>query len=151
MEPALSRRSFLTYGGALSAATLTPGCSALGSGETGIVLGGITVRNSFDEPHTVRVELQRDDELLLEETVDVAGSGGVETIERSWSSDPGEFTIRYTVRGPGVDLDILTGQATADDRPDDGSCGIAVIELAPSAPSPGFSVLHPTLAEGNCP
>lgn len=147
MTQHFSRRNFLRVGVA-SPVPLLGGCSLFRS--RGIVLGPILVRNAHPNPHSVRVELFRDGELLLEETVSVAPQE-VERLEATWTSTPEKYRLRYAVHGPDVEFDIQERTITAADRYDaDQKCAIPAITLLPND-SPYVIVLNAARTNQTCP
>lgn len=146
-----SRRSLLQSSGAVGLMVFLGGCSALEADQSGLELGDILVRNAHADAHTVRVELERDDELVVEETVEVAGDGGVETIEATWSRDPAVYTLYYAVTGPDEELNIYTRQITGEDEPDDAACAVAAITMGTGpGDRPYVTVGSPETLGGTC-
>jgi hypothetical protein len=147
-----SRRNLLRSLGAVTVAGVT-GCSApVVTGDRGLVLGELSVRNAHPDEHTVRVELERDGELVHETTVTVGGDGDVERIGVSWPSTPAVYTLQYVVFGPDEEPDIRTRTLTADDVHTEGRCAVAVITIGfPDDSHPYVTVGTPDSLSGNCP
>ena len=131
MDRRCSRREFLQVGGLIAVLPLS-GCTLFQA--DGIVLGDILVRNGYENRHRVRVELSRERELLLEETV-VVDAKETEQLEATWPPTPGKYSLRYAVSGPDVNLDIEAKTITAADKYDPNqTCAIPAITLLPNKP-----------------
>lgn len=80
----------------LGTAIISPlaGCTALGS-ESGVQLGNIQIGNTEDEPLTFKLRLERDGSLIYLERIQV-DAGDIHTIERTWDSESGEFSVFYS-------------------------------------------------------
>lgn len=148
-----SRRKFLQLSGVTAASALTAGCTMFESEEDGIVLGDILVRNAHPNAHTVRVELERDDELIPEVTVEVDGDSAVERIAAEWPSTPAVYTLQYVVFGPDEEPDIRTRTLTAEDEYRNGyDCHIAAITIGLDDSPPQVMVGNPkNMSSGTCP
>lgn len=136
MSRRCSRRNALQLGG-VTAVQLLGGCSLFGSEPEGLVLGDILVRNAYLEPHSVRVELSRDGELVREETVTVPGDDGSVILDATWPRTPAVYTLQCAASGPGLpdhtELDIRTTTITAADKQAaDQTCAIPAVTLLPN-------------------
>ena len=148
-----TRRKLLHASGITVASMLVAGCSVLDAEESGLVLGDISVRNGHADAHTVRVELERNDDVVHETTVDVDGGGGVELIEATWPATPAIYTLRYVISGPSESLDIHTRTLTGDDDQSNGhDCTVVAITMgSPEGSDPYVNVGTPDSLEGRCP
>ena len=136
-----SRRSFLQLSGSMALSVLSAGCSTLETGASGLVLGSVSVRNGHPNTHEVRVELERDNELVREETVTVRGDNGVTRIEATWPSAPAIYVLRYVVFGPDEEPDIRTRTLTEENTSKSHNCTVAAITMGfPSDSNPYVSV-----------
>lgn len=121
----LTRRRLLAATGAVGAAAIA-GCSSSadeddepadddegedepadddengGNEPRGTELGEISIENVDDAPHTVDVLVEFGDEIQHWSTHELEAGGDGVTLERDWSSDPGEF--RVTVRLDGEEF-----------------------------------------------
>ena len=151
MSPPRSRRRFLQVSGITFSATLLGGCSRYVNQPSGIELGDVAVRNGYSNRHTVRVEIERDGELVHEGTYEVAG-GSVELAQATWSRDPAVYTLSYVIVGPDEKPDIHTERITgADDQSDGQACAVAAITFGTwSEGSPYVTVGSPVALSGDC-
>ena len=147
-----SRRSFLQLSGGMAFSMLSAGCSTLETEVSGLVLGDVSVRNGHPNAHEVRVELERDDELVREETVTVSGNNGVARIEATWPSAPAIYVLRYVVFGPDEEPNIRTQTLTEEDTSKSSDCTVAAITIGfPSDSNPYVNVGSPESFRGTCP
>lgn len=116
------------------------------------MLGDILVRSAHPNAHTVRVELERNGELVHEKTVEVDDSA-VERIPATWQSTPAVYTLRYVVSGPNEHLDLYTRMLTAEDAYDGYDCYIVAITMGfPDDDPPYVDVGTPeNMSSGDCP
>ena len=100
----VTRRSTLQAGGTALLTSLA-GCAALSQNEPpGVPLGDIAIVHNGDDPHTVRVELERDNELILEKTVEFSETRK-EIIQATWSREPAVYTLYTAIQGTLDDTD----------------------------------------------
>lgn len=113
----LTRRRMLSAA-VVAGASAIAGCSSSADqddGPEGKELGDISIENVNDEGHTVDVIVEFDREIEHWSTHELEPNSGV-TLERDWSTDPGEF--RVTIR---LDGDAFK-QVTPDYFNDPPSC-----------------------------
>ncbi|QRV14993.1 hypothetical protein JMJ58_19105 [Haloterrigena salifodinae] len=108
------------------------GCLERFTSNSGIQLGSLRVANTADKPHTVDLVLERDGSRVYNELVEVDPDNHV-WIDPTWSSEPAEYDLYYTVSGSDeVSIAELT------DAPDDidGECVVADLwtVMSPSGP-----------------
>lgn len=135
----LSRRSALRLGGVTLTGALA-GCPALGPSPDGLRLGDIVLRHYPPEPHTVRLELEREDELVLEETFELA-EGEKRIIQPTWSESPAVYRLYTVVEGrlntTDDVFDLFVNKFTHEDtQSDEGSCSVIDIQIG-APPNPG--------------
>jgi len=87
----MKRRELLATVGAGTAIGLA-GCTSAFNDERGVELLGLGVVNWTDEPTTIDVRLERDDEILEEATYELE-SGEGDSFDCTWPSEPGEFVV----------------------------------------------------------
>lgn len=99
------------------------GCLERFTSDSGIQLGSLRVANTADEPHTVDLVLERDGSRVYDELVEVDPDNHV-WIDPTWSSEPAEYDLYYTVSGSD---EVSTAELTDAVAPDDinGECVVA--------------------------
>ena len=140
MDPtSRSRRSALRLGcAALSGAFA--GCSTLKQSSEGLRLGDIVLRHYPPEPHTVRLELERAGEFVLEESYELS-EGEKQVIQPAWPRSPAVYRLYTVVEGPldSTDdpFDLFTNEFTNEDSRSDGNtCSVVDIQIG-APPNPG--------------
>ncbi|MFD1512363.1 twin-arginine translocation signal domain-containing protein [Halomarina rubra] len=134
MNPPHSRRSFLKATGAAALSLPLAGCSALDSSSGGVVLGDVLISNFYDDPQTVRVELERDgdDGPIYEgvHTVDppTGRVGGLTVVEATWPETPAVYELTYTVREDET-MDVRRVHLTAESIDEEHVCAAPRISL----------------------
>ncbi len=99
------------------------GCSERFTSDSGIQLGSLRVANTADEPRTVDLVLERDGSRVYNEMVEIDPDNHV-WIDPTWSSEPAEYDLYYTVSGSDeVSIAELTNDVAPDDI--DGECVVA--------------------------
>ena len=102
----LTRRRVLTTCG-VAAMGAVAGCQSSGeadegsteNGQSGTVLGDITVENVHDEQHSVDVQVEFDGEIEHWTTHTVGEEDPTSQLERDWQTDPGPFRVRSRLDG----------------------------------------------------
>lgn len=99
------------------------GCLERFTSGPGIRLGSLRVANTADERHSVDLVLERNGSRVYNEMVDVDPDNHV-WIDPTWSSEPAEYNLYYTVSGSDeVSIAELTDDVAPDDS--DGECVVA--------------------------
>ncbi len=86
----VSRRNLL---GAVAISAVA-GCTAVGS-ESGVQLGNVQIGNTVDKPISFKLRIERDGALIYLNRIEV-DAGALHDIERTWNSEPGDYSVFYT-------------------------------------------------------
>lgn len=156
MPGPITRRSTLQLGGTALFGSLT-GCSMSAlTGSEGLILGDIIVTDSSTEHHTVRLELERGNELVREATYDFPGTEK-KTMQASWSRDPAIYTLYTVVQGPLADedgdLNLYVNKLTSEDAaPNAKDCSVVHVQIStpPEPGSVGIGTVAPKPKWGDC-
>ncbi|GAB3033723.1 hypothetical protein GCM10025298_23410 [Natronobiforma cellulositropha] len=98
----ITRRHLLAVIGITPAA----GCiDSLPVGSTGVPLGSILISNATDEPQSVRLQLQRADESVYDDTIEVS-ENEYEIIDPTWSSEPSRYRLECTTDDESRELSL---------------------------------------------
>lgn len=123
------RRSFLCASGVATISLSLAGCSTLGKQTQGLRLGDVVLHNWHSATHDVRVEVERNGELVEEKSFEVPGETE-EIMEATWPNDPAVYNLYYAVCGPAVETDIRTTELTSEDAPtDENGCTIVTLDF----------------------
>lgn len=124
-----SRRSFLRASSSAVLSLPLAGCSELRQQTQGLRLGDVVLHNWHSETHHIRIEIERNGELMKEESFEVPGET-METMEATWPNDPAIYDLYYLIFGPAVDTDIRKTELTSQDAQTDGNgCTIVTIDF----------------------
>lgn len=124
-----SRRSFLRASGVATISLSLAGCSTLGKQTRGLRLGDVVLHNWHSETHDVRIEVDRNGELVEEKSFEVPGETE-EMMKATWPNDPAVYNLYYAVFGPAVETDIRTIELTSEDaQTDENGCTIVTLDF----------------------
>lgn len=156
MSKQITRRSALQLGGTVLLGSIA-GCSttSLVSGG-GLSLGDIVITDSSAEHHTVRIELERENELVREVTHDFPGTEK-RTVQATWSREPAIYTLYTVVQGPlgdeESDLNLYVNEFTKEDAASDAEdCSVVHVSIStpPESGSVGIATAAPRPGWGDC-
>lgn len=140
MSPSdLSRRSVLL--GSTAFVGTFAGCSISGFDQNpGITIGDILLRHYPPEVHTVRLELERDGEIVAEVQFADLRESQKEIVRATWPATPAVYRLYTVVEGPLATtddrFDVFVDEFTGEDEPAGRECSVIDIQIG-TPPNPG--------------
>lgn len=131
-----SRRSVVRLGSTALLGSFA-GCSLPVIGRNrGLEIGDIVLRHYPPEAHTVRLELERDGEIVTEAHYADLGESQKEIVDATWSAAPAVYRLYTVVEGPLATTDDQFDVFVNEFRDSDGSEGTdcSVIDVQIGAP-----------------
>ena len=129
-----SRRSVLRLGSTAFLGSFA-GCSVSAIGQDpGIAIGDIVLRHYPPDPHTVRLELERDGEIVTEVLhVDLA-ENQKEIVQATWPAAPAVYRLYTVVEGPLATtddrFDVFVDEFTSEDDQSEGEeCSVIDVQI----------------------